>query len=222
MTEHATPIHIALVDDHNLFRKGLVSLIDMIGDKVNIVFEADNGLDLQQKLPAKQLPDIILMDINMPGMDGFEAVKWLNVHYPTIKVLVVSMIENEDSVIKMLKLGVKGYLSKDVEPDELENALDAIYHKGFYYTDFITGKLVHTLTNGAEKATLEEAHHLNEKEKKFIQLACSELTYNDIAKEMFLSPKTIDGYRNTLFERLQVKSRVGLALYAVKHGYVKL
>lgn len=222
MTQHATPIHIALVDDHNLFRKGLVSLIDMIGDKVNIVFEADNGLDMQQKLDARQLPDIILMDINMPGMDGFEAVKWLNLHYPSIKVLVVSMIENEESVIKMLKLGVKGYLSKDVEPDELENALDAIYHKGFYYTDFITGKLVHTLTNGAEKALLEEAHHLNEKEKKFIQLACSELTYNDIAKEMFLSPKTVDGYRNTLFERLQVKSRVGLALYAVKHGYVKL
>lgn len=222
MTEHDTLIQIALVDDHNLFRKGLVSLIDMIGDKVHIVFEADNGLDMQTKLSSNSLPDIILMDINMPGMDGFEAVKWLNVHYPTIKVLVVSMIENEESVIKMLKLGVKGYLSKDVEPDELENALDAIYHKGFYYTDFITGKLVHTLTNGSEKTLLEEAHHLNEKEKKFIQLACSELTYNDIAKEMFLSPKTVDGYRNTLFERLQVKSRVGLALYAVKHGYVKL
>lgn len=222
MNEHATLIQIALVDDHNLFRKGLVSLIDMIGDKVHIVFEADNGLDMQTKLSSNLLPDIILMDINMPGMDGFEAVKWLNVHYPTIKVLVVSMIENEESVIKMLKLGVKGYLSKDVEPDELENALDAIYHKGFYYTDFITGKLVHTLTNGSEKSLLEEAHHLNEKEKKFIQLACSELTYNDIAKEMFLSPKTVDGYRNTLFERLQVKSRVGLALYAVKHGYVKL
>ncbi len=222
MTPHPNSIHIALVDDHNLFRKGLVSLIDIIGDKVSILFEADNGLDMQKKLDSNQLPDIILMDINMPEMDGFEAVKWLNVHFPTIKVLVVSMIESEESVIKMLKLGVKGYLSKDVEPGELENALDAVYHKGFYYTDFITGKLVHTLTNGAEKDLFDEAHHLNEKEKKFIQLACSELTYNDIAKEMFLSPKTVDGYRNTLFERLQVKSRVGLALYAVKHGYVKL
>lgn len=212
-------ISIALVDDHKLFRKGLLGLIEMVDDNIEVLFEADNGVDMQKKLQPQKLPDIILMDINMPEMDGFESVAWLNKNHSKINVLVVSMVENEDSIIRMLKLKVKGYLSKDVEPAELGAALSAIMSKGFYYTDFITGKLVHTLQNEHDKELLVA---LNEKEKKFIQLACSELTYNDIATEMFVSPKTIDGYRNSLFEKLNVKSRVGLALYAVKHGLVKL
>ena len=219
MQKDLQKISIALVDDHKLFRKGLLGLIEMVDDNIDILFEADNGIDMQKKLQPDNLPDIILMDINMPEMDGFESAAWLNKNYPKINVLVVSMVENEESIIRMLKLKVKGYLSKDVEPAELGAALNAIMSKGFYYTDFITGKLVHTLQNEHEKETLVT---LNEKEKKFIQLACSELTYNDIAGEMFVSPKTIDGYRNNLFEKLTVKSRVGLALYAVKHGLVKL
>ncbi len=215
-------ISIALVDDHTLFRKGMVSLIEMIGDHIQILFEADNGLDMQQKLKKNLLPDIILMDINMPGMDGFESVAWLKKNYPQIKVLIISMIENEESIIRMLKLGVKGYLSKDVEPEELGAALTAIYSKGFYYTDFITGKLVHTLQSETGQTTMDSHVPLNDKEKKLIQLACSELTFNEIAGELFLSPKTIEGYRYTLYEKLQVKSRVGLALYAVKHGLVQL
>ena len=214
-------ISIALVDDHTLFRKGLVSLIEMISGNIDIVFEADDGLDMQLKLKTCKQPDIILMDINMPRMDGFTAVKWLNKNYPSIKVLVVSMVEQEESVIKMLKLGVKGYLSKDVEPEELNSALMAISSRGFYYTDFITGKLVHTLRNGGDRSSIPSVY-LNEKETWFIKLACSDLTYQQIATEMFLSPKTIDGYRNHLFEKLEVKSRVGLALYAVKHGFIKL
>ena len=213
---------VASVDDHRLFRKGLLSLIEMIGEDIEVLFEADNGVDMQQKIDADNLPDIILMDISMPEMDGFESVEWLNKKHPGVKVLVVSMVENEESVIKMLKLGVKGYLSKDVEPQELHNALSAISSQGFYYTDFITGKLVHTLQQDAGIALAQDELALTKKEVTFIQLACSDMTYIDIANEMFLSPKTVDGYRTSLFEKLQVKSRVGLALYAVKHGYIKL
>jgi two-component system invasion response regulator UvrY len=216
-------IKIALVDDHTLFRKGLLSLIEVIEKDITILFEADNGLDMQEKLDPENLPDIILMDVNMPGMDGYDSVKWLKANHPNVKVLVVSMIESEDGIIKMLKLGVKGYLSKDVEPDELNNALTAIINKGFYYTDFITGKLVHTMQTDFEEGGQEDIiAKLTDKERRFIQLACSDMTYNDVAAEMFLSPKTIDGYRNSLFEKLNVKSRVALALYAVKHGIVKL
>ena len=123
----------------------------------------------------------------------------------------------------MLNLGVKGYLCKDVEPRELGEAIDAVMKKGFYYTDFITGKLVHSLQLGQENSSLTSDNNLmSDREKEFLQLACSEFTYNEIASKMFLSPKTIDGYRNALFEKLNVKSRVGLALYAVKHGLVQL
>ncbi len=216
-------VKLSLVDDHTLFRKGLISLIEMVSTNYTILFEADNGFDLQQKLNSDNQPDIILMDINMPGMDGFASVQWLNENFPLIKILVVSMIEKEETIVKMLKLGVKGYLCKDVEPKELGEALNAIMNKGFYYTDFITGKLVHSLQNGQEASAKAEALNLmNDREKDFLQLACSEYTYNEIAAKMFLSPKTIDGYRNSLFEKLNVKSRVGLALYAVKHGLVQL
>ena len=217
-------MRLALVDDHTLFRKGLVNLIEMARSHCEILFEADNGADLQQKLMIGNEPDIILMDINMPQMDGFASVQWLNDHFPHIKILVISMIEKEESIVRMLKLGVKGYLSKDVEPEELGEALDAIMNKGFYYTDFITGKLVHALQNDhpAESTKIAAIQSMNNREKDFLKLACSELTYHEIATQMFLSPKTIDGYRNALFEKLNVKSRVGMALYAVKHGLVQL
>ena len=216
-------VKLALADDHTLFRKGLIGLIETLSDNYIILFEADNGKDLQQKINKEDQPDIILMDIHMPGMDGFETVQWLNENYPLVKILVISMIQKEETVVKMLRMGVKGYLSKDVEPKELAEALDSVMNKGYYYTDFITGKLVHSLRFGNEdNMKNNEINLMNEREKEFLKLACSELTYNEIASRMFLSPKTIDGYRNALFEKLNVKTRVGLVLYAIKHGLVDL
>mgnify|MGYP001287641660 CR=1 FL=1 len=219
----AKPIKLALVDDHTLFRKGLISLIEIVNIPFTILFEAGNGKELQQKITKEKEPDIILMDVNMPGMDGFASVQWLKDHFPLVKVLVISMIEKEETIVRMLKLGVKGYLCKDVEPKELGEALQAVMNKGFYYTDFITGKLVHSLQNdNPDNPHSSSLAQLNERERDFLQLACSEMTYNEIAARMFLSPKTIDGYRNALFEKLNVKTRVGLALFAVKHGLVSL
>jgi two-component system, NarL family, invasion response regulator UvrY len=214
---------LALVDDHTLFRKGLISLIQMVDKDYVILFEACNGLDLQQKIHPQNQPDIILMDINMPGMDGFRSAQWLLDNFPLVKVLVVSMIEKEETIVRMLRMGVKGYLCKDVEPRELGEALHAVLNKGYYYTDFITGKLVHALKKDEkEHDGTDYLKMMSQQEQIFLQHACSELTYNEIAAKMFLSPKTIDGYRNSLFEKLQVKSRVGLALFAVKHGLVAL
>lgn len=216
------PIKLALVDDHVLFRKGLASLIESFVSDAVIIFEADNGLEMQKRIDTANLPDIILMDVNMPGLNGFESVKWLNQHFPQIKILVVSMIEKEEVITGMLKLGVKGYLCKDVEPKELGEALRAIHQKGFYYTDFITGKLVLSIQRNEIGVPRLNQIEISDQEMKFLQLACSELTYNEIADRMFLSPKTIDGYRGSLFEKFGVKSRVGMALYALKQGLVNL
>lgn len=216
------PVGLAVVDDHRLFRKGLISLINMACPGYKILFEADNGKDLQERITTSDLPEIILLDVNMPAMDGFECVKWLRTHYPSIKVLVISMIEREETVVRMLRLGVGGYLCKDVEPADLRDALGEVARKGFYYTDFITGKLVHALQNGNHENTVSKFEEMNDQERKFLQLACSEMTYHQIADKMFLSPKTIDGYRSALFEKLKVRSRVGLALFAIKQGWVQL
>lgn len=217
---HEQPTKLALVDDHTLFRKGLISLIKMVDVNYQILFEADNGLDLKEKIDKDDLPDLIIMDVNMPDMDGFASVEWLNENYPQINILVLSMIEKEDSIIRMLKLGVKGYLSKDVEPKELGEALDAILKKGFYYTDFITGKLVHSIQHEDKKLLSEKFKQISDREREFLKYACTDLTYNEIASKMFLSPKTIDGYRDALFNKLKVKNRVGLALFAVSNGIV--
>jgi two-component system invasion response regulator UvrY len=214
-------VSIALIDDHKLFRRGLANLIKMVDPGYHILFEADNGDDMRAKLSPNNSPDIILMDINMPGMDGYESVRWLNEHFPLIIVIVVSMIEKEDAIVKMLKLGVKGYLCKDIEPQELGEALHAVMNKGFYYTDFITGKLLHSL-HSSDARPHSGVPSLNNRERDFLQFACSELTYSEIASKMYLSPKTIDGYRDSLFEKLNVRSRVGLVMYAIKHELVKI
>lgn len=193
----------------------------MVSNRFTILFEADHGLDMQHKLEPTNLPDIVLMDINMPIMDGFESVKWLQDKHPSVKVLVISMVEQEETIVKMLKLGVRGYLCKDVEPQELGEALEAVNNKGYYYTDFVTGKLVHSIQHQiAEKKKDVEISQITSQEKNFLQLTCSELTYAEIADQMCLSPKTIDGYRNSLFEKLRVKSRVGLVLFAIRNQMV--
>jgi two-component system, NarL family, invasion response regulator UvrY len=223
-----TNIKLAIVDDHNLFRKGLIKLINL-GDKTGtyqVIFEAENGHELIQKLDNNSLPDIILMDIDMPDMDGYETVEWLKLNYPDISILVISMFETEEAIIKMLKFGIKGYLSKDIEVEDMHKALEAISKKGFYYSDFATETMANSFktidaTSPSQNPGGSEVI-ISENEKRFLELACTELTYVQIAEKMILSPKTIENYRESLFTKFNVKNRVGLAMYAVKQGMVKI
>lgn len=213
---------VVLVDDHILLRNGLANLIRSFGN-YTIPFEACSGRDLIRQLKPRSLPDVVLLDINMPDMDGFETAGWLREHYPSIKIVALSMYDTDNSIIRMLKHGVKGYILKDAEPGELKLALESVLTKGFYYTEMVTGKLIHTINAIDEPAhTVRSMLTLNERELEFLKLACSESTYKEIADLMFLSPRTIDGYRDTLFEKLRVKTRVGLVLYAIRNGIVAL
>ncbi|WPV00812.1 response regulator transcription factor [Mucilaginibacter sp. cycad4] len=228
---YRTPlVKIAIIDDHNLFRKGLITLIGL-ADKENylVVLEAESGKDMIRKLDKKALPDILILDMDMPDMDGYEAMSWLRTNHPEIAVLVISMITTEEAIVRMITLGVRGYLSKDIEVDDIHQALHAIKNKGYYYTDFLTGKLIGSYQQQASVVRKNDEmdgnsiwKSLAEHERKFIKLACSDLTYEQIADKMFLSPKTVDGYRASIFTRFNIKNRPGLILFALKSGLVKL
>ncbi len=212
---------IALVDDHVLLRNGLAGLISNLGH--DILFEADNGRDFIEQLEKTKLPDIVLMDINMPVMDGYDTTKWLKKNHPDVKVIALSMYDNESSIIRMLKSGAKGYILKDSEPSQLKEALTDVMQIGFYYSDVVTGKLVHAISqienNDTELKTLIK---LNDRERDFLKHICSDLTYKEIADIMFVSPRTIDGYRDTLFEKLHARTRVGLVMYAIRNELVDI
>ena len=214
--------NFVLVDDHVLLRNGLANLIESFGN-YKVLFQASNGKAFIEKLKPNLLPHLVLLDINMPEMDGYETCLWLRENYPEIKVLALSMYDNENAVIRMFKAGAKGYILKDCYPAELKAALHDVITKGFYYSEMVTGKLIHTISILDEKDnSAKNVIKLNDREINFLKLVCTELTYKEIADKMFLSPRTIDGYRDDLFQKLNVKTRVGLVMYAIKNGIINL
>lgn len=203
------PIKIAIVDDHALFRNG-VSMLMKEFDELEMVFEAENGKHLQQMLERHEHPQVILMDINMPVMDGYETTRWLKQNHPNILVLALSMYEDDVAVITMIKSGASGYVLKQLKPRELLEAIKTLVQKGVYINEIVSGKLIRTVAN-------DEGLKLTARELDFLKLCCSELTYKEIAEQMFVSPRTVDNYREALFQKLNLKTRSGLVLYAVKH-----
>jgi DNA-binding NarL/FixJ family response regulator len=209
------PIQIALVDDHRLFRSGIASLIGEFKG-YEILFEAGDGEELTRKLTPKVQPQIILLDINMPVMDGMETARWLRDTYPGISVIILSMFGDAEKVLEMVKMGVKGYLLKDAEPHEFEQALQKVSQGEVYYPEFVTRHIINSFNQQPELIKL------NARELEFLKLAATELTYKEIADAMYISARTVDGYRDQLFEKLQIKSRVGLVLYAIKNKLIGL
>lgn len=205
-------IPIAIVDDHTLFRQGVAGLLREF-DELSVVFEAGNGKEMQEKLPRQELPKVILMDINMPVMDGCLTTAWLKTNFPDIRVLALSMYDDDDIVIKMIKCGACGYVLKESRPSDLLEAVKVVNEKGVFLNDLVSGKLMRSFN------TQDVA--LSKKELEFIIHCCSELTYKEIADKMNVSPRTVDNYRESLFQKLNLKSRTGLVLYAIKNNLFK-
>ncbi|MBL7762683.1 MAG: response regulator transcription factor [Chitinophagaceae bacterium] len=212
-------IQVAIADDHTLLRKALARLINTF-EGYTILFEAENGNDLRKKIIQHQVPDIVVLDVNMPELDGFETTKWLQKNYPQVKVLALSMLSDELSIIKMFRLGAKGYLLKNTEPEEFKLALDSIINKNVYLSEYVSGKLISGLMNKADQDP--EQAVLNEKEREFLRWVCTDLSYKEIGEKMYVSARTADDYRQALFTKLKVHSRVGLAIYAIKNGIVEI
>jgi len=207
---------VVLVDDHKLFRKGMVELVNGFAG-YSVVWEAENGRDFIQKLVPQDLPDVVLLDISMPVMDGFETAQWMEQRYPEVKLLALSMHNDNETIKKMLKSGVNGYVLKNADPAELRLALQTLEEEGSYYSTRVASILIEDL-HKPKKVKVE----LSERETEFLKLACTELCYKAFAPILKVHPRVVEGIREGLFKKLQVESRVGLVLYAIKHGIFKV
>lgn len=210
---------VILADDHVLLRDALANLINSF-DEMQVSAVAGDGHELMNIFKTDQPHDVVLLDLNMPKMDGFETAAWLQKNHPSVKVLILTMYDSEIALIRLLQLGVKGFLKKDIHPNELRNALLSVAENGYYYSHNTTGKLASLFQkNHVNQSSIERAI-LTETEIYFLKLASTELTYKEIADKMKITPRVIDSYRDSLFEKLDIKSRVGLVIYAIKNGIV--
>jgi DNA-binding NarL/FixJ family response regulator len=212
-------IRIGLADDHVLLRTALASLIDGFGN-CRVIHQSGTGKELAACISSGNIPDVVILDLNMPDMDGFETAAWMQKNAPQVHVLMLTMYDSELSLIRLLQSGVKGFLKKDIHPSELKFAIESVVHSGYYYSNHATGKLVNLFrqepdgTSGLQKAIISD------QELQFLKLVCSDLTYKAIALQMGLNPRSVDTLRDQLFVKLDVKSRVGLAMVAIRHGIV--
>lgn len=205
---------VVVVDDHTLLSQAIEGMVNTF-DKFKVLYTCKNGKEVAEKFSAspKNIPDIVLVDVNMPVMNGIETTEWIVDNHPNVHVMALSVEDADGTILKMLKAGAVGYLLKDTQKDVLEKALLELMENGFYHTKDVTTLLLDSVSGKGNRSTID----LKENEIKFMRLACSELTYKEIADKMFLSPKTIDGYRDSLFTKLNVRNRVGLVMYAIKN-----
>ncbi len=212
-------IKIVLVDDHDLVRTAFAALIDNFSD-CKVIFHSANGGDLIEKLKSATAPDLLLLDLSMPGMDGFEIAKWMQKNYPKVPVLMLTMHDSEFSMIRLLRAGVKGFLKKNIQPDELKYAIYSVASSGYYYSSHTTGRLIHLFRNNPDGHMHLHNALFSDEELEFLEWVCSDLTYKEIAQRMKLKPRSVDTLREQLFNKLEVRSRVGLVMVAIKHGVV--
>lgn len=207
--------YVTLIDDHELMRQGLSSLINSFSN-FRVLFEAGSGREFINMLKPSALPDLVLMDVTMPDMDGFETCNWLRVNHPGVKVIALSVMDDEHAIIRMLKSGAKGYLLKNTNPAELQAAMESVIERGYHFNDLVSNKVIKAINNSGIPENESSEIHLTERETAFLKLACTEKSYKEIGLEMNVSPRTVETFRDNLFAKLELKTRVGLVLYAIK------
>jgi|SRR5690242_9426669 len=212
-------IRITIADDYKIYREGLK--VGLSADEnLEIISEADNGEELLKALETSS-PDVILMDLKMPIMDGMEATKIVRKKYPAMKVLVVSMYEDDKFIIHLMENGANGYLLKNAEPDEIRRSIYAVHENGYYFNDLVNKALLKKLVlKNNLKPSFNQNIDLTEREQEVLKMICEEKTAAEIAKEIFLSPRSVEGIRQRLIEKIGVRNTAGLVMFAVKNGIV--
>lgn len=210
-------IRIAIADDHDLMRQGIRKLVE--NDRIEVVFEARDGTDLLHQL-ATQDVDIILMDINMPNTDGISATQHVTNGFPNTRVVALTALEDEANTIRMLRAGARAYLLKSASAEELIRSIEDVHARGYHFSDLVSGRLIQSLHNDYVSDSTKLTLELSDREVEYLKLLCSELTNKEIADRMFVSPRTCEGWSKALCERLGVKSRIGLVLFAFRNNLV--
>ena len=208
---------IVIVDDHILIAKAIHEIVNSFTE-FEVLYECENGKELVEKFKDKKnLPKIVLLDVSMPEMDGFETTTWLKIHHPDILVMALSMQDDDKSVIQMVKNGAKGYLQKNTHPAELEKALKLLVENRLYYPEWVSSKIY---ANLAQQEVLKSniKISISEREKEFLRYSVTEMNYKQNGEKMYCSSRTVESYRDSLFEKLGLKTRVGLAVYAIRNG----
>ncbi|OIN57121.1 response regulator transcription factor [Arsenicibacter rosenii] len=216
-------IKLALCDDHNLFRVGMATILSQVAD-FELLLEASNGQELIDKVPRKT-PDVVLLDLQMPVLDGTATADWLREHYPLIKIIVLTMHDEDRMVLHLLEKGVSGYLLKDAEPDEVELAIRKVIDEGVYLNEFVSKAMLRKMTNRTTVVKQPSTFYnskvlLSEREKEVLKLICEGLSTAEISEKLFLSPRTVEGHRLRILEKTGTKNTAGMVAYAFKNNLV--
>lgn len=211
-------IKICITDDQLLFRKGVASLCNSFVD-VEVVMEANNGKHLLEQLnETSNIPHVALLDLNMPEMDGIETTKQLKKKYPTIKIIILTIYNEDRFILHLMECGANAYLFKECEPDEFEKAIRAVAADGYYFSDFILTILhKNSIKNKHKLSSTNPFIDITEREREILLLICQEFTTQEIAEQLFISPRTVDGHRNNLLVKTGVKNTAGLVIFAIKN-----
>src|ERR1700761_3393568 len=216
------PIQLAIADDHKIFRNGLKATLEDCPE-FKLMIEASNGKELIGLL-ADHKPDVILMDIKMPEMDGMQTTAHIHQHFKDIKVLALSMHNEDKYIVDMMKAGASGYLLKNAEPEEIIDAISTVYNKGFYFNEHLSVTLIKQLVGPGShnESGGQSVVELNDREIEVLRLVCQECSNQEIADKIFLSVRTVEGYRARLFEKTGSKNLVGLVIFAIKRGIISV
>jgi DNA-binding NarL/FixJ family response regulator len=214
MKQKRYPIRLAYAEDHLVVRQGLVNLLSLF-DEFQFTLEAEDGEDLIQKLKrADVIPDVCILDMNMPIKNGLETLKEVRPQWPDLKVLMLTQYDDEDLVIRVMRHGASGFITKSCNVESLRYAINTVYERNYYHSEI--------LSDTSPNAIYDEqlCPNLSEREILFLKYCCEDKTYKEIAEILHLSSRTVEGYRDHLFEKLKIKTRIGLVMYAIRTGIV--